>query len=233
MIIKLEQFEGPLNLLLQLIEKEEMDITKISLAKITDEYINYIRTNDIDSEHIADFLVVAAKLLLIKSRALLPYLYPEETEEIEEFENQLKMYKEFLEATKKIEKMIGKKKFMFVREFNRQAVLAGAKVFSPPKKLVAADLHMVFQDLLNRVKVEEKLEEQTLEPKISIDDKIAYLRKTIFQGIKIKFKKLMELAESKTEVIVSFLAMLELIKQREVVVEQEELFGEIEINKIQ
>ena len=135
---KLEQFNGPLDLLLKLIEKEELDITQISLAKITDQYIEYIKsTSYIKPEDMADFLVMAARLLLIKSKALFPYLqFGEEDEDVEELERQLKMYKEFIEATKKIEVMIGKKKFMFMREFNRKYILNNlVNNFSPPKSL--------------------------------------------------------------------------------------------------
>ena len=115
--IKINSFEGPLGLLLQLIEKEEMDITQVSLAKIADQYIEYINEADnINPEEMADFLVVATRLLLIKSKALLPFLYPEEEEEIKDLEFQLKMYKEFLEAMKKIEALIGRKRFMFPRK---------------------------------------------------------------------------------------------------------------------
>lgn len=233
MDIKVEQFEGPLGLLLQLIEKEEMDITQVSLAKIADQYVEYIKASEkINPEEMADFLVVAARLLLIKSKALLPYLYPEEEEEIEEFEHQLKMYKEFLEAMKKIEKMIGKKKFMFAREFNRKAILNATKVFSPPKKLIKEDLKIVIEELIERIRpVEEELQEERLEKKVKIEDKIRNIHDMITKRIKFSFKNLLENAESKTEVIVSFLAMLELIKQRDIVADQGELFSDITISK--
>jgi segregation and condensation protein A len=230
--VKLEKFEGPMGLLLQLIEKEELDITQISLAKIADQYIEYIKqAANINPDEMADFLYVAAKLLLIKSKALLPYLFPEEEKEIEEFEQQLKMYKEFIEATKKIEKMIGKKKFMFVREFNRKAVLSNVNLFSPPKSLKAADLLMIFSDLLVRLTPMEKMEEETLERKINIEDKILSIQQMLMEKIKFSFNRLMENAESKTEIIVSFLAMLELIKQRTIIADQDDLFTEIMINK--
>ena len=229
---KLEKFEGPLGLLLQLIEKEELDITQISLAKVADQYVEYLKqATNIDPDEMADFLVVAARLLLIKSRALLPYLFPEEEKEIEEFEQQLKMYKEFLEATKKIEKIIGKKRFMFAREFNRKAILSGARLFSPPKNLKAANLTAVFNDLLGRLVPMEKLEEEVLERKINIEEKIMLIEQMLIEKIRFSFSKLMEKAESKTEVIVSFLAMLELIKQKTIMADQSELFAEILINK--
>jgi segregation and condensation protein A len=233
MNIKVEQFEGPLGLLLKLIEKEEMDITQISLGKIADEYVNFIRTSEkINPEEMADFLVVASKLLLIKSKALLPYLYPEEEEEIEELEQQLKMYKEFLEAMKVVEKMIGKKKFMFAREFNRKAILNATKLFSPPKKLRADDMKNVLDELIERIRpIEQKLEEKIMEKKINIEDKIFNIQKMLIDRIKMSFKQVLENAENKTEVIVSFLAMLELIKQREIVADQGELFTDIMISK--
>ncbi len=234
MQIKLGEFEGPLGLLLKLIEKEEMDITQISLGKIADEYVEFIKTSEkINPEEMADFLVVAAKLLLIKSKALLPYLYPEEEEEIEELEAQLRMYKEFQEAMKKVEKMIGKKKFMFAREFNRKAILNSTKIFSPPQKIEKKELKLIFQELLERIRPveEEKLEEKRLEKKINIEDRISKIKKMIVERMKFSFKNVLDDAESKTEIIVSFLAMLELAKQREIIVDQGELFTDITISK--
>lgn len=239
--IKINAFEGPLGLLLQLIEKEEMDITQVSLAKIADQYIEYISGNkEINPEEMADFLVVASRLLLIKSKALLPFLYPEEEEEIKDLELQLKMYKEFLEAMKKIEALIGRKRFMFPREFNRKAMLANflnasaglsAGLFSPPKNLLAPALKEVFLDFLGRVKLPEELEEEKLERKINIEEKIVAIQKMLIERIKFGFSRILASAKSKTEIIVSFLAMLELIKQRNIIVEQNELFSEMVISK--
>jgi segregation and condensation protein A len=230
---KIDKFEGPLGLLLQLIEAEELDITQISLAKIADQYIEHIRnSNHLNPEELADFLVVAAKLLLIKSRALLPFLKGEEEEEIQEFEDQLRMYKEFLAATKKIEAIIGEKRFSFAREFNRQAILASANIFSPPKNLTAEDLTNVFGEIIKSVKPLEKLEENNLEQIINIEDKILAIQQILINRIKVSFNHILATAQNKTEIIVSFLALLELIKQRDVVVMQGDLFGEIEINRI-
>jgi segregation and condensation protein A len=230
---KIEKFEGPLDLLLQLIEKEELNITEICLAKIADQYIDYIKDSPaIDPDEMADFLVVAAKLLLIKSRALLPYLLPEEEKEIEEFENQLRMYQEFIAAMKKIQALIGEKRFMFQREFNRQAILMGARIFSPPKKLTAADLTAVYGDIILRLKpVIEELKEEKISHKIRIEDKIMAIQEMLLKRMRFTFSHVLEAAKSKTEIIVSFLALLELTKQRVIVVEQTELFEEIIINK--
>lgn len=229
---KLEQFEGPLSLLLKLIEKEEMDITQISLANVADQYVTYIRqAKNINPDEMADFLVVAARLLLIKSKALLPYLYPEEEEDIEELEHQLRMYKEFIEASKKIDKMLDKKHFMFAREFNRKVVMANSGAFSPPKKLTKEEMGSVFEEFLDRIKPAEKLEEETLDHKINIEDKIFDIQDMLLNRIKVSFDKVMKLAKNKTEIVVSFLAILELMRQREVVLTQDSLFAEILITK--
>ncbi len=253
--IKLDKFEGPLGLLLQLIEKQEMDITEVSLAKITDQYIDYIKfAENMKPDEMADFLVVAAKLLLIKSKALLPYLQPEEEKEIAELEMQLKMYKEFLAAAKKIDAIIGRKKFMFAREFSRQFMLenlykasaltvktdrnpsepetAPINFFSPPKKITAKDLFSIFNELIKKIKPLELLEEKTLAYAIKIEDKIMAIQRMLLNRLKVSFNKVITGAKNKTEIIITFLALLELIKQRHIAVVQDDLFGEIEINKI-
>jgi segregation and condensation protein A len=233
MIFKTEQFNGPLDLLLKLIEKEELDITQISLARITDQYIEYIRKSGrIRAEEMADFLVIAARLLLIKSKALFPYLMPEEEGEIEELERQLKMYKEYVDAMKKVEKMIGRKKFMFAREFSRKAILSTLNYFSPPRNLKSGDLEMAFRDILGRIKAAPQLEESLIELSISIEEKIEAIQNFIKNAEKFNFKKVLSDAATRTEIIVSFLALLELIKQRTIDCTQDSLFGEIEIFKI-
>jgi len=230
--VKINQFEGPLGLLLRLIEKDEMDVTEVSLARVADQFVEYIKKADnIDPEVMADFLVVAAKLLLAKSRALLPYLYPEEEDDIEDLEKQLKMYKEFLEAAKRIDKMLHKKKFMFAREFNRKVVLTNVNSFSPPKKLQKEDMKDVFSALLERLRPVEKMEEKVIDSKVSIDDKILSIQEMVIRRIKISFSRVLKSAKNKTEVVVSFLAALELMRQREVVLTQESMFGEIYIRK--
>ena len=233
--IKLEKFDGPLSLLLRLIEKEEMDITQVSIAQVADQFVEYLRkTEEINPELMADFLVVASKLLLIKTKALLPYLYSEEDEDdVEDFELQLKMYKEFILASKKIEKILGAKKFMFAREFNRKVVLNNVNFFAPPKKLVKDDLQNLFTEIIGRLRPVEKLEEKILDKKISIDDKILSIQNILMERIKFSFNKILKEAKDKTEIVVSFLAVLELMRQREVTLSQDGLFTEILIQRIE
>jgi len=108
-----KQFEGPLDLLLNLIEKEKLNICQISLAKITNTYLEEIQKIDASSENLADFLIVASKLLYLKSRAILPVLSPEEEEEIEDLEAQLKEYKKFKELSNQFSEILGKNQRSF------------------------------------------------------------------------------------------------------------------------
>ena len=230
--IKLEKFEGPLYLLVKMIENEEMDIIQVSLAKIADQYVEYIRAAEqINADELADFLVVAARLLYIKSKALLPYIFPEEEDEGDELEKQLKMYKEYLEATKVIEEMLAQGNFMFAREFDKKALLANKPVFSPPKNVNGETMAMIFNDILNRLRPPEKLKEEKLHRQVSLEEKILHIQSEVMNKINLSFNRILEAAQSKTEVIVSFLAALELMRQRHVVLDQEIIFGEIMINK--
>lgn len=233
MNVKLEKFEGPLSLLLKIIEAEKMDIAEISLAKIADQYVEVIKNSqDIDPESMADFLVVAAKLLYLKSRALLPYIFPQEAEDEGDLERQLKMYREFLEAMKKIEARLKEKLFMFEPTERKLWKMIGLedKFFAPPKKLQKEDLSKIFKDFLVSKKI-VRLEERTMEPKVNIEEKIQGIRDALCARINFSFRDFLAKAESKTEVIVSFLAVLELIKQKSVSVEQLELFAEIVISR--
>jgi segregation and condensation protein A len=227
--VKLEKFEGPLSLLLKIIEAEKMDIAEISLAKIADQYVEFIRnTSDIDPESMADFLVVAAKLLYLKSKALLPYLFPVEDEGVDDLERQLKMYREFLEAMKKIEARLKEKLFMFEPTERKLWKIIGEedKFFAPPKKLQKEELPEIFKEFLAKNRI-IRLEEKTIEHKVNIEEKIQGIRDALLSKINFSFREFLAKAESKTEVIVSFLAVLELMKQKTISVEQGELFAEI------
>lgn len=234
--VSTEKFSGPLGLLLSLIESEEMDITEISLAKIADQYVERLRAAiDIDPDEMADFLVVAAKLLYIKSKALLPYLYPEEEEdEGDDLERQLRMYKEFVTASLKIKEAIAAGNWMFVPPLGRKwRQLSDLPAFTPPTKLTAMLLRDKFALLAAAImKAQEKpLEQASIEIQVNIEEKIGLIKKLLSDRLKVSFSKLLQSASTKTEVIVSFLAVLELAKQRELVFEQTELFSEIHITR--
>lgn len=241
MQVKVKDFEGPLDLLLQLIEKQEMDITKVSLAAIAEQYVEHIKNSpEIQPEEIGDFLVVAGKLLFLKSKVLLPYFNLEEEEEdnSEELKQQLKIYKEFLEASKKIEEKGKQKQFLFTpvvgKKYKDRINTSEEQMFSPPKNLKPRDLSRAFgqvlEDLSHSESLKEKLQEKKLDRQISLDEKIENIRNMVTQKIKLSFDKITRNAKNKTEVIVSFLAVLELSKQKVITTEQQDLFDTINID---
>lgn len=229
-----EKFSGPLGLLLSLIESEKMDITEVNLAKIADDYVSYIKNaKDISPDELADFLVVAAKLLYIKSKALLPYLKIEEDDDDQgDLERQLRMYKEFIVASEKIKDLLLQENFLFIPPLNKaRRQTEKQPSFSPPKNITPSLLQVEFIRLLEEWEKQQEasLPEEKLEPKINIEEKIIAIKNLLFSKIKVNFSKLLQNTTCRTEVIVSFLAVLELAKQQELVFEQTELFSEIHL----
>jgi segregation and condensation protein A len=227
--VKTEKFEGPLDLLLQLIEREEMDISEISLAKITDEYIRHLEGMDnLDPTEMADFLVVAAKLLWIKSKAILPSLQ-EPDEEGNDLANQLRLYKEFRDVSLLVHKMILKRRFTFVRE---RPLVAGEVFFNPPAWLTKEKLNQVLREILADLEPIVRLPRGIVKGAISIQEKIQEIRNMIAKNTELSFQSMIGKAKNKVEVIVNFLAVLELLKQKTVSATQNKLFGDINIEGI-
>lgn len=221
---KIEHFEGPLDLLLQLIEQEELTISEVSLAKVTEQYLGHITHTPVLPDELADFLLVASKLLLIKSKTLLPDLnIPDEGPSLAD---QLRMYKEYVEASKEILAMIKKKRFAFPRELPPRQ-----EGFFPPKTITAAKLELVFDGILQSLAPLIALPKAALSRAVSIKEKIAVIQDLLRRELQSHFSHIVANAKNKTEVIVSFLALLELVKQRLVDVEQGELFTDIAIRK--
>lgn len=227
--IRTEKFEGPLDLLLELIEKEELKISEFSLAQVADQYLEHIRNNEeIHLENLAEFLSVASKLILIKSKALLPIFQfsEEEEEEVRDLTRQLAEYKKFKEASLELDKLAGAGRIAYAREG-----YSGVKsIFYPPENINAFDLKKYFQFVLDEIPVVEKLEEEIVRDIVTLEDKINELQNFIRQRVETSFSELTAKAEDKIEVIVSFLAMLEMVKQRIIDVEQGELFKDIKLS---
>ncbi len=227
--IKLEQFEGPLSLLLKLVEQERLDITEVTLSKVTESFIEYLRGSpEIPNEETADFLVIATKLLYIKSKTLLPEAAVEPEDGIS-LEDQLRMYKEFVEAAKKIEGLIKRKKFAYFRE---NLVKIQERGFYPPKGLNADKIKKMFEEILERLRPIVDLPKVAMERAVTIKEKIEHIHEMLGKLKKIEFRHLLGLARNRMEVIVSFLAVLELTKQQHVVISQSSNFEEIYIEKI-
>jgi len=228
--VKLEQFQGPFDLLLQLIEQEKLKITEISLAKVAEQYIKYLETvEELYPVELADFLVVATKLLLIKSKALLPYLQTDDEEE-SNLEEQLKIYKEFADAAMVMEKIIKQKNFTYGRTDSRY--LSPEVFFSPPQGVTSLSLHDYFKDILEQLEPIIKLPQAAIAKAVTLKEKIFNLQEKLLTQAQLSFKELIGQAENKTDVIVTFLALLELVKQEFICVRQEKNFEDIKIEKI-
>lgn len=229
--IKLEQFEGPMDLLLNLIKEQKLDITRLSLAKVADQYLDYINNKEnITLENLADFLTIASRLILIKSKALLPMLEfsEEEEEEIKDLERQLAEYKKF----KDISKRIGKMHRSSWTSFSREGLAGIGIFFYPPRDVNLYDLKKNFEKILGEIPLIEKLGEEMVRNVITLEEKINHLQNTLRERIETTFSEMTAGAKDKIEVIVSFLAMLELVKQRIISVEQSEMFQEIKLKRI-
>lgn len=224
--IKIEKFEGPLDLLLKLIEREELDITQVALARVTDQYIEQLKQlAEIPAEELADFLVVAARLLFLKSKMLLPLLHWDQEDEDGDLEKRLRMYKEYVEAAKKVQAMLSKRRHTFVREKPPVAALG----FAPPKDFTAEKMAEFFRETLRRLVPVVKPPEGVIEKTISIHEKIRHIQALISKHARMKFTGMIKAAETRAEIIVTFLALLELIKQGQVTVKQHSHFGDIEL----
>lgn len=227
--IALEQFEGPLDLLLQLIEKNKLQITEISLAKITDQYLNFIEESDnLVSEEVADFLLIASRLIYIKSKYLLPDLALESEDDSASLEKQLKIYRQYFEASKHINKFYNDK---HRQSWSRQQSmkLPVKQEFVPPVNIDKEALKNIFTDVLNKIERFVNIPKVVMQKAISIGEKISHLKQLMRDKLEIKFSHLVADKNNRMETIVSFLALLELIKQREIVADQENMFGEINI----
>jgi len=228
--VKLKEFQGPLDLLLQFCEEKKLDITEISLAKVTDQYLVYLKTiENIPLEDLADFLVVASRLILIKSRMLLPNLEltEEEEEDIEALKRQLEEYKKFKNLAKKIEEIANHKNIAYSREKYH-----GLKpIFYPPKKFKLENLKVAFKKVLEEIAFLQKLPEESIKLKISIEEKIKKIQEELSKKVRTTFQNMVKKSKSKMDIIVSFLALLELVKQKLAGVKQDRAFGEIKISR--
>ncbi len=228
--VKIPKFEGPFDLLLKLIEERRLDITEMSIAQVADDYLEFIRENDsISIEHLAEFVNIASKIILIKSRSILPSLEITEDEEneIKDLEEQLNLYKKFKLAGDKIGFLLKNKK----RFYSRDYLLGISAVFSPPKNLNAFDLKKTFQKIIDQIVLPEKLPKEAVHDIITLEDKISELQKTLEARVEFTFSQMKDSARDNVEVIVSFLALLELVKQRIISVDQDKLFSDINIKK--
>ncbi|HSL30591.1 MAG TPA: segregation/condensation protein A [Anaerolineales bacterium] len=226
-------YEGPLDLLLDLIERAELDVTSVSLATVTDQYLGYIRGLEQLAKHpeeISAFLVIAAKLLQIKSEALLPRPPARaagEEDIARALVDQLKLYKRF----KEIGGWMNERQHANLRTYLRVA--------PPPRVEPKLDLSSLTLDRLvaaaqmafARERLKQPLGVIIAAPRITIREKIDLITKVIRESGRSDFRSLLNQGSSRLEVVVTFLAMLELVKRYRIEARQDGLFSEIEINR--
>jgi segregation and condensation protein A len=226
-------YEGPLDLLLNLIERAELDITSVSLASVTDQYLSYIHgLEHVGPDEISAFLVIAAKLLQIKSEALLPRppaREPGEEDLGQSLVDQLKLYKRYKE--------IGV--WMYKRQ--EQDLRTFLRIAPPPKVEPKLDLsNLTLEKLVNAAEEAFRKEKEKkplgvviAAPRVTIREKIDMIAKIMRQVEKSTFKALLDQGASRMEIVVTFLAMLELVKRYRLHATQDGLFGDIEIARME
>jgi len=227
--VKLEIFEGPLDLLLYLIKKDEIDIYNVSIERITSQYLAYMATFQmLNIELASEFIVMAANLMYIKSRMLLPVSQQPPEEDAEEDDprweliRQLVEYKKFKDAAQflQVRDSEGAEFYAATPEVPDLAAPAG------PLQVGIFDLIRAFQKVLKRFEDAHSLRE-IVDDRWTVSDKIDFLLATVPVGGRTRFEELFTEASSRSEVIVTFLAILELIKLHFLEIEQPRTLGEI------
>jgi segregation and condensation protein A len=225
---RVDAFEGPLDLLLQLVEQEQLDISTVSLAKVAEQFLDHVNASTtIVPEELADFLVVAAKLMYMKSKLLLPSLTDEELDEGPDLETQLREYQRFVAASRQIDAMWKSEHRSFVRA--ERPVKRMEAEFAPPPGLTRDMLADVMRRVIARIEPIVRLPKASIERVVSIQEKIRDLFRRVNVHAKTTFHSFVKDSASRADAIVSFLALLELVKQRFVVVDQKALFHDIDI----
>lgn len=224
--IKTPAFEGPLDLLLSLVEKRKLFINDISLAKVTDDFIAHIQQFDkLPMADSAQFILIASTLLLIKSKSLLPALTLTEEEEdgIHDLETRLKIYQRIKDASVHVKNLFGEH-VIFPQSQQRPV----EPVFSPHESMNLLSLAQAIKDIIKALPKKEAIPKAIVRKVVSLEEMIDNLTKRITQGLKMKFSEFSAgHKEERVNVIVSFLAMLELVKQGVIHVSQESSFADI------
>lgn len=233
--VRLDIFEGPLDLLLYLIKKDEVDIHNISIERITKQYLDYIDTfKMLNIDLASEFIVMAANLMYIKSRTLLPKSVMPPEEDIEEDDPRWELIRQLIEY-KKFKDAAG----FLSRKETEQAdyfALAPEKTAPPADEdeplpdVNIFDLIRAFQNVLKRFEESEDLGD-IVDDRFTVADKIEFMLGYLKPGGSVQFSSLFEKATSKGEVIVTFLAVLELMKMNQFRIRQDHILGEIEVER--
>ncbi|HYR24051.1 MAG TPA: segregation/condensation protein A [Chthoniobacterales bacterium] len=233
--VKLEVFEGPLDLLLYLIKRDEIDIYDISIERITGQYLEYLQAfKELKIDIAGEFVVMAANLIYLKSRSLLPLDQQPPEEDAEEDDprwdliRQLIEYKKFKEAAEQLHDRAREQERIFTRDGGNVAVSDAPLTLH---EVGIFQLIHAFQEVIKRVEAREDLQEIFGE-RFSVSDKIEKILQRVSDGTPVRFSELFGQIVSRLEIVVTFLALLELIRLNQVRALQRKMFDEIEIAAI-
>jgi segregation and condensation protein A len=237
--VKLDAFEGPLDLLLHLINRFEIDIYDIPMAEITEQYLLYIRTmQELELDVASEYLVMAATLLAIKSKMLLPQ-HEEINEELEdvveedpreELVERLIEYKKYKEAAKELKERERERGQIFTKppsdlsDYSQEIEACGADL-----QVTVYDMLGAFHKLLRRKKLQKPLSTKIAREEISIEQRMDEIREKIISSNRAFYFEELFPSHEREHVVVTFLAILELMKRNEILVEQQTNFAEIVI----
>lgn len=228
--VKLEAYEGPLELLLDLIEKRKLLVNELSLAQVTDDFIQHVRGQaEFPMDEAANFIGIAATLLLIKSKSLIPdlALSEEEEEDVEDLKRRLVAYEQAREASRALSRIFGRT--VMVSRGER----APEPVFAPSRDMTLERLHTALGEALAALEKQEQLPEARVRPLVTIEEMMDRLTDRVQRALSMSFKEFTGDVKEKVEVIVSFLALLELVKQGVVDALQHDHFADIKITNSQ
>ena len=225
--IKTDSYEGPFEVLLDLIEERKLLVNDLALASITEDFIKHVRAQEtFPVEETANFISIAATLLLIKSKSLIPDLVLSEDEnaDVEDLKRRLAAYEKVREAARELSRIFGKRMMVSAGERPIEAAFAPSRDLS--KEALAEALARV---LAAREEVEQ-LPEARVKPLVTIEEMMDRLAKRVQSAMTLSFKDFSKGSKEKVEVIISFLALLELVKQGAVAAEQFGTYGDIRIS---
>ncbi|GAB4242298.1 MAG: segregation/condensation protein A [Candidatus Methylacidiphilales bacterium] len=236
--VSLPVFEGPLDLLLYLIKKDEVDIYDVQIERITGQYLAYLEAmQELDLEIAGEFLVMAANLVYLKSRTLLPVDQQAAEEDAEEDDprwdliRQLVEYKKFKEAAAELEERETLQELIYRRKAAPPVVMVseGAGETNPFGRVTMLDLIHAFQKVLDRARAKQGFRE-IYEERYTVADKIEFILDIVARADRVMFSSLFQEMTSRSEIVVTFLALLELIRLKHLRVRQPDPLGEIEIS---
>lgn len=235
-VVKTNDFEGPIHVLLGLIEQRKLHVSEVSLAEVTEEFLKFLETHTLSYSQISSFVVVASTLVLIKARSLLPQMKLTEDEEasIEDLTERIRQY----QIVQKYSSLLAphyQANILFERIWVDRNPL-----FAPDKQMTPSVMESMMQELFNAFPILEQIPEKTMKTVIKIEEVIEDLTKRIQSGMVFHSRDMMEKyrsasnpqerREAKVVAVVSFLAILELVKKGLGNVLQGIQFGDIELN---